>query len=421
MRPHCPPLAMLLAAVVLCAPAARCAPVDPGTPASIGDIRFVADVAAIPRLAEGSSVEISYAVTHDDLIFLRHEGGYRARYEVTVILYDGRGRQIAGDSWPRTVDVDSYGATNSRRLSVQETLTIDIEPGTYRLKIEIRSLDTRAFGVIERRIEVPEAKPGRLTLGTMIFESARAGTLGVEQESLQNPTRLYGEDHPVARVRIPVYGEPGARYELLVSVETEQGSVESASRDTVSQSGWRTEHVHEFSVLSLEVGSYVLRVDVRPLADGDDSTLRAKFRVVTSPKSWGEDFERMIAQISYVATMDEVSTLENAPPEERDAAWEEFWLAHDPDPTTGENEFRIEFLRRLGYANTYFRSLVEGWQTDMGRIYIQHGEPDDVESQPLGRKLHAWETWYYYREHVKFVFVDREGFGEFDLVEVSRI
>jgi len=57
----------------------------------------------------------------------------------------------------------------------------------------------------------------------------------------------------------------------------------------------------------------------------------------------------------------------------------------------------------------------------MGRVYIQYGEPDDVDSQPVGRMLNAWETWYYYSEHTKFIFVDREGFGEYTLVEKSRI
>jgi GWxTD domain-containing protein len=129
----------------------------------------------------------------------------------------------------------------------------------------------------------------------------------------------------------------------------------------------------------------------------------------------------MIAQISYVASRDEVERLLDTAPEERDEAWQAFWDSRDPDPSTTENEFRTEFLRRLGYVNTRFRSVVEGWQTDMGRIYIQYGEPDDVDSQPIGRMLHAWETWYYYSEHQKFVFVDRDGFGEFRLIESSRI
>ena len=129
----------------------------------------------------------------------------------------------------------------------------------------------------------------------------------------------------------------------------------------------------------------------------------------------------MIAQISYVATRTDIDRLLDAPPELRDEAWEAFWARNDPDPGTEHNEFRDEFLRRLGEANTRFKSVVEGWQTDMGRVYIQYGEPDDIDSQPMGRMLNSWETWFYYGEHTKFIFVDRDGFGEYTLVETSRI
>ncbi len=113
--------------------------------------------------------------------------------------------------------------------------------------------------------------------------------------------------------------------------------------------------------------------------------------------------------------------LSSVPPEERGPVWDEFWARRDPNPATKVNEFKAEFLRRLGYANAQFRSIVEGWQTDMGRIYIQHGDPDDIDVQGVGQMLSAWEIWYYYRDHTKYMFVDEEGFGEFVLHEISRI
>ena len=100
-----------------------------------------------------------------------------------------------------------------------------------------------------------------------------------------------------------------------------------------------------------------------------------------------------------------------------------FWKQRDPTPETEENEFRTEHYRRIQYANQWFGkdSPGPGWRSDMGRVYIQHGEPDEIESQPIGKMLHAWEIWYYYLDHTKYIFVDTEGFGEFKLIETSRI
>jgi len=411
-------LIALAAAVAASLPAASpAARIDPGALPSYGGIRFVAEVTAVPTLAGPGVVEVDYRVAYDELLFLRHGGGYRARFEVTVILYDTSGRQAAGDSWLRAVDVATFEETNSRRRSVQEVLSVDASPGTYDLRIRVRSVDTRSSGLIERRIVVPEAVPGTLSLGTITLEHADPSGEGY----VVHPARRFGEDDPVARARIPVYADRGTRYTAVVTITTDAGTVMKTFADTLVQSDWRTEIVRDFPVLDLEIAPYVLVVRVVPATGGEEVTGRARFEVVTSPASWGNDFEKMLAQIGYVASMDEVDRLRDAPEEARDRAWREFWKRRDPDPSTDENEYKDEFFRRLGYANANFEGIAEGWQTDMGRIYIQYGEPDDVESQPIGRELNAWEIWYYYRDHVRFTFVDREGYGEFRLVETSGI
>lgn len=392
---------------------------DTGWPPAYGDLRFAVEVAGVPEAGGGGRVDITYEVTHDELIFVRHGDGFRARFEIVAILYGPGNRQAAGDSWVRTVTVSDYAETNSRKASVRETVSLATEPGDYRLKIEMRSLDTRSTGTVERRVEVPGLTGSDLTLGTMTFEK-REGE-GEEQRFAPNPSRVYGVRNPVARLRIPVYGAVGAGYLLSVDIAPEGDELEEVFSDSVEQTEWLTEHFRDIDVQELEVGSYVVMVRLEPEAGGEERTARSRFRVLTSPRSWGEDFEKMIAQIGYVASRDEVDRLVDAAPEDREAAWEMFWDGRDPTPGTAENEFRTEFLRRVGYANVHFRSMIEGWQTDMGRIYIQHGDPDDIESQPIGASLNAWEVWYYYSDHTKYTFVDRDGFGEFRLVDTSRI
>lgn len=395
-------------------------PVDVGTPPSMGALRFSADVSVAPAADGGGTVDVVYSINYRSLNFLRHEDGYRARYEVTAILYDDDGRQVDGDTWRHSVTVSTYAETNSRLKEESGTLTFSAPTGKYSIKLEVRSLDTRARGSIERRVEVPEMLPGMLTLGTIRFEKRLPGD-GPGAQTVPNQTRAYGEDHPEAVVRIPVYGGGSTRYTMEVAVQDHRGLFVKGKTDTLVQSGFLTEYVYEFSVLDMEVGSYVVKAEVNPLPEGDESAMRARFRVITSPRSWGQDPEKMIAQISYVASRDEVERLRSVPVERRDPVWEDFWARHDPDPATAENEFKTEFLRRLAHANSTFSSMVEGWQTDMGRVYIQLGEPDEIESEPVGQMLNAWEVWFYYGEHTKYVFIDREGFGEFVLYETSRI
>ncbi len=70
--------------------------------------------------------------------------------------------------------------------------------------------------------------------------------------------------------------------------------------------------------------------------------------------------------------------------EERDQFIEAFWQRRDPTPDTIENEFKEEHYRRIAYANEHFPAGIPGWKTDRGRIYIQFGKADEIESHPSG-------------------------------------
>jgi GWxTD domain-containing protein len=99
---------------------------------------------------------------------------------------------------------------------------------------------------------------------------------------------------------------------------------------------------------------------------------------------------------------------------------EEFWQKRDPLPDTPENEARIEFDRRIAYANRWFkenRASGRGWDTPRGRILIQLGEPDnrylnDMINDP---SVKGYERWIYYAYQLELVFTDSSGFGEFKL------
>jgi GWxTD domain-containing protein len=113
-----------------------------------------------------------------------------------------------------------------------------------------------------------------------------------------------------------------------------------------------------------------------------------------------------------------------------------FWLQRDPTPGSVENEFRDEYYRRVVLANQRFTSPtgIPGWQSDRGRILIQFGLPDEIESHPqrteldraTGRVISASpsESWLYrlvqgLGQNQIFVFVDSRGDGVYPLQSTS--
>jgi len=102
--------------------------------------------------------------------------------------------------------------------------------------------------------------------------------------------------------------------------------------------------------------------------------------------------------VVYIITDEERKAFKAlATDEEREKFVEQFWLRRDPTPGTPENEFRDEHYRRIAYANSRFTASVPGWKTDRGRIYIQYGPPDEIESHPSGneKQPYPFEQWRY--------------------------
>src|SRR5881296_3520262 len=117
--------------------------------------------------------------------------------------------------------------------------------------------------------------------------------------------------------------------------------------------------------------------------------------------------------------------------EEKESFIEQFWHRRDPDPRTSENEFKEEHYRRIVYANERFASVIPGWKTDRGRIYITFGEPAQIESHPSGgsynREIYEgggqtstfpFERWRYRHidgigDDIEIEFVDKSMSGEY--------
>ncbi|MFQ5770348.1 MAG: GWxTD domain-containing protein [bacterium] len=84
---------------------------------------------------------------------------------------------------------------------------------------------------------------------------------------------------------------------------------------------------------------------------------------------------------------------------------------------------RMAYLARVDIANEKYGTFSKkGWQTDRGRVLMVYSEPDEVERSPNTPDAKPYEIWRYYRieNGVEFVFVDRRGFGDMELVHSTK-
>ncbi len=100
----------------------------------------------------------------------------------------------------------------------------------------------------------------------------------------------------------------------------------------------------------------------------------------------------------------------------------DFWKRRDPTPNTEENENYDEFLRRIAYANKYFRERTRGlgWNTNRGRILLQLGFPLQRRREQYNLQSETryvpYEIWYYPRFELVLGFIDRGDTGKYELL-----
>ncbi|HEY2846657.1 MAG TPA: GWxTD domain-containing protein, partial [Pyrinomonadaceae bacterium] len=164
----------------------------------------------------------------------------------------------------------------------------------------------------------------------------------------------------------------------------------------------------------------------KPSTDPSEKPRNQKVEMRDAYKKWLEN------DVAYIITPEERKAFKALQTdEERENFIENFWRRRDPDPDTEENEFRDQYYERIAYANEHYGSGVPGWKTDRGRIYIQWGKPDEVESHPSGggyerpdyegggsTTTYPFETWFYRHldgvgDGIEIEFVDPTGTGEY--------
>jgi len=100
---------------------------------------------------------------------------------------------------------------------------------------------------------------------------------------------------------------------------------------------------------------------------------------------------------------------------------ERFWFTRDSNPATEKNEFLEEIKERIAYCNLHFSHFKDGWETDMGRIYIRNGKADEVIKANTGLNARYiqrdYQIWKYRMDkNITYIFLDLQTSGNFKII-----
>lgn len=400
-------------------------------------------------------LELYFSVFRNYLQFEEMEGAWEASFDFKAEVWQ-HDSLLASDSWPNFHRVDSL----KHILPGQKLYGIGyfgLRPGEYTLKLSL--IDTRSKFTKEKTKEVTIEPFAEDSLDMSDIELASRVAPAEEKSRfyknsylvIPNTDQFYGTGMPMLMFYNELYNlktegeldttKYAVRYKIL---DGDEQVVREFPAKIRVKPGKSAVEVSGMNIISFRSGTYFFELTAKDLFSGAEVSKRKKFFIyregdLATPDSVTQQLvaERLRASMDriysnmstegldeefdaaiYIASSEEKKIFKTLEPAAKQKFLVEFWASRDQTFGTPQNEFRDNYLALVRTANENFSGFRKGYKTDRGRILLLYGVPDEIERIPYSSENKAYVIWKYFsiQGGVDFVFVDKRGIGDMELV-----
>lgn len=353
------------------------------------------------------------------------------------------GEPVTREFWNGTAYAVTYEQTKSNKQYLEGYITQTLPPGNYEIYSRFDS-DRRSRYTIPKRITIPDFSENENSLIYFLDEPQSFDIPATKPLINMGRNVLYGKDFS-ALLMIPDYNEQ-VEYRLQLKKMGENPN--DTSSVTIYDESLSTSDIYQGLDVRLEGGNDEA-VNLSFSTDSDSPYTYAlknipnsrfendQFRMEIWKEGENEENELIgsrvfmnrwvdiptsllnvdvaIDMMQFIVNEEKLSELKDGNENQRVSQFREFWNERDPTPETEYNGLMVEYYRRIDYAfENYSTPSQPGYESDMGRVYIQNGRPDNV-NRRFPTDQPAEVIWEYASR--SFVFQATTGFGDYRLTE----
>lgn len=392
-------------------------------------------------------VEVYYGIREQTLTLRNDSTGFNGKAALTITVHS-RDSIIAGESW-----FVPHRITDTSKLGMGQTLVgkyaLFLKPGEYLLAVaghdafmpdrrDSISLTMKIEQFPSDRISISEVQ-----LSTLIESSNQTESMFYKNtlNVIPNPSMLYGSGLPFLYYYAEAYNlsvGDTSEARLIVAIVDPLGNELYRQVKPKSRKYNSIVEYGKINVSGFKSGTYELHLTFTDTEGKGVDTASKKFfvykpgaylQVADSSVSDNssneflvmteEELDKEFTYAKYIASDAEREQY----PKLTDTKAKRTFLARFWSQRAAGELTRDEYRRRMDHVDrTYARGFRAGWKTDRGRIYLTYGAPDEIERFSSSSESNPYEIWHFnnLQGGVVFVFVDRNGLGEFSLVHSSH-
>jgi GWxTD domain-containing protein len=376
------------------------------------------------------------------------------KYGVVVSISDSSGVQLNKASWPgrARADLRRPGAV------ALEILDFSLAPGKFQIRVTVTDSTTGKSYSSSQDVVAWSTPPGAsdLLLSPSMRLATGSDTMPHAGERRWGNTMVT----PATRLRltpirskafylVEAYAPSADSGTMSVRVSDSTGKVLVQTRPTrVDIAPGGSVLKGQLDLAGLPAGDYTMTVhldigghaedrsDQFVMADFQQTMEREESRLealkVTDEGYFGTMTEDQLdaaeAPLLYIASSDSLAVWKSGLSVAAKRQFlTRFWQQRDPTPGTPKNELREAFYNAIDEADRRYteggRAATPGWRTDRGRIFVKYGEPgDQLDRRVSTGTAPPYLVWRYFRgKGTYYIFVDRTGFGGYQLIATNDI
>ena len=375
--------------------------------------------------------------------------------EIKVLISDQNNKVVGFRNFRIVNELDKHNSETEKYLT--GVLGFKIGPGEYSIKFDVTdyfdSTNTISitFPVKINSITTKNFALSDIQLCSNIIENSDNEASYFYKntyETYPNPSNVYGEQLPILFYYIELYdlqkGNFTNNLKLISKIIDAQGKERYSKEKFIQRKYNSIVEVGAINITKYASGTYTLALYLIDSLNNfglvsskkffvfnpnikeeiaskksDADLLSSEFNVMTE-----EELNLAFEQSKYIASSDEIKRWNSLKDidSKRNFLFN-FWKLRDPDPSTPENERKLEYFERVRKADEMFRGTREkGWRSDRGRVYIVYGEPSEIDRYPNEMDAYPYEIWSYNNIEggVIFVFGDITGTGQMILIHSTH-